>query len=172
MKFRTAAFGNAKLRGIFKLEKLIFHKRNHQENLRTAAFGNAKKLYFSPDAVDVAVNICLQVWHSPAPVDQEQTNTEMVARVKDNFEDREKPEDDFEDGPGEVAPEADVAEAEGLHDLVQVLHVLPVSIHHDSVSVSCRTTFSKRQQRQRQTCSYFQHLHAAANLRRATRRTA
>ena len=108
--------------------------------MRTAAFGKAKKMYFSPDAVDVAVNICFQVWHSPAPVDQEQTNTEMVARVKDNFEDREKPEDDFEDGPGEVAPEADVAEAKGLHDLMQVLHVLPVWIHHYSVSVSCRTT--------------------------------
>ena len=37
----------------------------------------------------------------------------------------ETPEDDLKDGPGEVAPEADVAEAKGLHDLVQVLHVLP-----------------------------------------------
>ena len=36
-----------------------------------------------------------------------------------------QPEDDFKDGPGEVAPKADVAEAERLHDLVQVFHVLP-----------------------------------------------
>ena len=45
--------------------------------------------------------------------------------VKDNFEDFETPEDDLENGPCEIAPEADVAEAKGLHDLVQVLHVLP-----------------------------------------------
>ena len=37
----------------------------------------------------------------------------------------ETPEDNLQDGPGEVTPEADVAEAKGLHDLVQVLHVLP-----------------------------------------------
>ena len=36
-----------------------------------------------------------------------------------------QPEYDFKDGPGEVAPKADVAEAKRLHDLVQVLHVLP-----------------------------------------------
>ena len=53
---------------------------------------------------------------------------EMVDHVTDYFEDCETPEDDFEDGPGEVAPEADVAEAKGLHDLVQVLHVLPVCL--------------------------------------------
>ena len=50
--------------------------------------------------------------------------------VKDNFEDFETPEDDLENGPGEIAPEAHVAEAKGLHDLVQVLHVLPE--HHHS----------------------------------------
>ena len=32
---------------------------------------------------------------------------------------------DLEAGAGEVAPVADVGEAEALHDLVQVLHVLP-----------------------------------------------
>ena len=36
-----------------------------------------------------------------------------------------QPEYDFKDGPGEVAPKADVAKAERLHDLVQVFHVLP-----------------------------------------------
>ena len=36
-----------------------------------------------------------------------------------------QPEYDFKDGPGEVAPKADVAEAKRLHDLVQVFHVLP-----------------------------------------------
>ena len=98
-------------------------------------------VYFSPDTMDVAVDICLQVWHSPAPVDQEQTNAEtgelqivtrivlrdggVKDRVKENFENCKTPEDDLKDGPGEVAPEADVAEAKGLHDLVQVLHVLP-----------------------------------------------
>ena len=40
----------------------------------------------------------------------------------DNYE---IPEDDFKDGSGEITPEADVAEAEGLHYLVQVLHVFP-----------------------------------------------
>ena len=34
-------------------------------------------------------------------------------------------EDDLDAGPGEVAPVADVGEAEALHELVQVLHVLP-----------------------------------------------
>ena len=33
-------------------------------------------------------------------------------------------EDDLDAGPGEVAPVADVGEAEALHELVQVLHVL------------------------------------------------
>ena len=36
------------------------------------------KAVVSPDSVDVAVNICLQVGHSPAPVDQEQTNAETA----------------------------------------------------------------------------------------------
>ena len=34
-------------------------------------------------------------------------------------------EDDLDARPGEVAPVADVGEPEALHDLVQVLHVLP-----------------------------------------------
>ena len=34
-------------------------------------------------------------------------------------------EDDLDARPGEVAPVADVGEAEALHQLVQVLHVLP-----------------------------------------------
>ena len=90
----------------------------------------------SPNPVDIAVDICLQVWHPPAPVDQEQTNTEtgevFTWRCTASFwglpwwdHPTGIPEDNFEDGPGEIAPEADIAEAKGLHDLVQVLHVLP-----------------------------------------------
>ena len=100
----------------------------------------------SPDPVHVAVNICLQVWHAPAPVDQEQTNAEtgeVIDWVKDSFEVCETPENDFKDGPGEIAPEADVAEAKGLHDLVQVLHVLPERDHH-----SVATMVNWAQQRQ------------------------
>ena len=45
-----------------------------------------QKCIFSPDTVHIAVDICLQVWHSPAPVDQEQTNAEagelqIVSRI-------------------------------------------------------------------------------------------
>ena len=52
-------------------------------------------------------------------------NCEIIWTIWDNFDNYEIPEDDFKDGSGEITPEADVAEAEGLHYLVQVLHVFP-----------------------------------------------
>ena len=60
------------------------------------------------------------------PQQQYEEQTELKKTRLDLKEGKvNQPEYDFKDGPGEVAPKADVAEAKRLHDLVQVLHVLP-----------------------------------------------
>ena len=61
------------------------------------------------ESVHVALDLPFEVGHAPAPVDEEEGDGEH----------------DLERGAGEVGPVADVGEAEALHDLVQVLHVLP-----------------------------------------------
>ena len=66
------------------------------------------------EAVDVALDLRVEVGHAPAPVDEEEADGE----------------DDLQAGAGQVAPVADVGEPEALHDLVQVLHVLPRQCVH------------------------------------------
>ncbi len=61
------------------------------------------------ESVDVALDLPFEVGHPPAEVDEEERDGE----------------DDLQAGAGQIAPEADVGEAEGLHELVEVAHVLP-----------------------------------------------
>ena len=60
-------------------------------------------------AVDIAVDLPLQIGHPPAPVDEK--------------EGRGQP--DLKARAGKVRPEAHVREAERLHELVQIAHILP-----------------------------------------------
>ena len=54
--------------------------------------------------MDIAVNISLKIWHPPAPINKEETDGQ----------------EDLEDGSGEVAPVAHVAESERLEKMRSV----------------------------------------------------
>ena len=54
--------------------------------------------------MNIAVDISLKIWHAPAPINKEETDGQ----------------EDLEDGSGEVAPVAHVAESERLEKMRSV----------------------------------------------------